>query len=193
MGLIRTFVAVRLTDDVKKCVGALAGELRALEPDVKWVETGLLHITLKFLGDIEEDATGDVLNAIETVARDMPAFDVVFSGLGAFPNTRRPRVVWAGVEKGADELVDLAGKVDDELVKIGFCKEEKTFRPHITLGRAKRGKTPQKLEAGIKKVSAEDLGTQTVDRVELVKSELRPTGPVYTPLGSLELAGSKEG
>ncbi len=187
MRVIRTFVAVLIAQNLKKNISGVQEQIKKLAPDVKWVDPENFHVTLKFLGDVSEDAISDICAAVKNAVRDFTAFDLSMSGLGAFPSNERARVVWVGIEDGRDELAGLARAIDDELARLGYEREDRPFRAHLTIGRAK-DRIPGTFAQGIKDVNAEDLGTQRVGSVVVMRSDLRREGPIYSPLCEVELA-----
>lgn len=188
MSNIRAFVAVLMAEDLKKNIAKVQQSVKKLAPDVKWVAPENLHVTLKFLGDVLEDALPDVFAAVEQAARSISPFELSVSGLGAFPSPARARVVWVGVERGVEELRALASEVDTNLAELDFEKEEKEFRAHITIGRVRDGAHLGKLAEGIREIDASGLGVQRVSSIAVMRSDLRPDGPVYSPLRVAELS-----
>src|SRR2546430_5286414 len=134
---IRTFVAIRLDETVRAALGAAIEGLRRVARDVAWVAPENLHLTLKFLGQVREARTAELVAAIAQATSGFAAFEATVAGLGAFPTPTRPRVIWAGVGRGADALVGLAGRVDEALAALGFEREPRPFSPHATLGRVR--------------------------------------------------------
>ncbi|MEO0025759.1 MAG: RNA 2',3'-cyclic phosphodiesterase [candidate division WOR-3 bacterium] len=181
---IRSFVAVDTSATVK---GELAQLLKNLKVEtefpVKWVNPEQMHITLAFLGDV---TSGFIRNA-ESVLRHslagFPEFLCRLTGLGVFPSMNRARVIWAGVGAGADRVIVLQKKVVQALLQIGFVPEKRPFSPHLTLGRLREPVNAQFI-TGKSFVSSE----WRVSEVIVYQSELRPAGPVYTPLIRLRLS-----
>ena len=185
MKVVRTFVACLIADDLRKRISETQEQVKRLAPDVKWVAPENVHVTLKFLGDVREDALPGVFSAVEEAVGILSPFELSVSGLGAFPSPRNARVVWVGVDEGREQLVALASAVDKKLVKLGFAKEDREFKSHITIGRVKTSKFLDRLAQGIEEIDASSLGMQTVSSVVVMQSDLHPTGPVYTPLKSI--------
>ncbi|MDH7601244.1 MAG: RNA 2',3'-cyclic phosphodiesterase [Armatimonadota bacterium] len=188
MTFVRTFVAVLLADELKSRISEVQEQAKKLAPDVKWVEPENFHITLKFLGNVREDALAGVLSAVEDAVKDYQKFEVSVAGVGAFPNPKNARVVWVGVESGQERLASLAATIDAKLAELGFPREERDFKSHITIGRVKSKKHLGALARGIAKIEARSLGTQEVRSVAVMQSVLRPEGPVYSPLRVIELS-----
>jgi 2'-5' RNA ligase len=187
---IRAFVAVELAPEVR---GALAEEVERLAQcgaNVKWVAPGDLHVTLKFLGQVDRHGIPDVLAAIERGAAASRPFEMEVAGLAFFPKPTRPRVVAAGVdEEGVRALAGLFTKLEEGLVPMGFKKDERGFKAHVTLGRVKSPKGIGRLADRLLTFDGEPFGEETVESVALFMSELRREGPVYTALGHATLGG----
>jgi len=179
---VRTFVAVLLGDELKKRISEVQEQTKKLAPNVKWVAPENFHVTIKFLGSVGEEALAGVFSAVEEAAKPFEAFEMSVSGLGAFPNPKNARVVWVGIKDGHDELARLASAVDVGLARLGFSKETRGFRSHITIGRVKTPGRLDRLARGIDEIDALDLGRQKVTDLAVMKSDLRPDGPIYTPL-----------
>ena len=188
MKVIRTFVAVLIARDLKDKMSEVQEQVKKLAPDVKWVAPENFHVTLKFLGNVREDELSKVCAAVEEAVKSFAPFELSISGLGAFPNPARARVVWIGIDKGREELTGLATAIDKHLVKLGFEKEDKAFKAHITIGRVKTSKFLNKLADEIGNVDADNLGTQQVSDVVIMQSELLRGGPVYSPLSVIKLS-----
>lgn len=185
----RAFLALSLPDEARRPVGDLLRRLRENTggSDVKWVDMANLHITLRFFGDLDATALG---RARELTAAWAGAFDPLPTGwaeLGAFPNPRRPQVIWLGLKDDAGQVRAFAQEVEQRLVRAGFGRAEKPFRAHVTLGRVRR-------ERRIAWERASDgLTTPALDfsiqRLVLMKSTLMPAGPIYTPLETAQARG----
>lgn len=186
MKVIRTFVAVLIDENLKKVMAEVQSRVKKLAPDVKWVTPENFHITLKFLGNVVEDTLPEVTKAVEEAAQGFSSFDLAISGVGAFPNPARARVVWIGSGEGRDKLAQLASAVDNNLAKLGFEREDKPFKAHITIGRVKTSRFLSQLAEGIDKVDAENLGIQRISSIVVMRSELGREGPAYTPIKVIE-------
>lgn len=189
--MIRAFIAVELPDALKQEVAQLQAEFKQTGADVKWLESASLHLTLKFLGDIPEEKVEDCLStagrssaAAGPVARP---FTITLEGIGAFPKTTYPRVIWVGVGEGKESLVNLARCVEEICSRLGFAPEERPFSAHLTIGRLR---SQNQLAGLIKKLQVAEFKGATpapVNRLILFQSTLSPKGPTYTPLAEIPL------
>jgi len=185
----RTFVAVEIPTKVADQVGRLIGRLGQCGANVNWVESGNLHLTLKFLGDVRDTMIPEVCKTVDTVVSKLPAFDLELAGVGAFPNAEKPRTIWIGVAKGRDEMVTLHEALDGALAELGFRGDGRRFTPHLTLGRVRqRPRDLAELSELIAKHDSFVAGKLMVDEVAIVSSNLGREGPVYTNLGHADLA-----
>mgnify|MGYP002624523338 CR=1 FL=1 len=186
--MIRAFAAVKIdcTPPLRRIVGRLSRMGRALKP----VSPNGLHVTLKFFGDVEWNSTAGISRVLEEIASPFAPFTLQVRGLGAFPRPERPSVVWAGLAD-AEPLIELAGRLEPEFENLGFPAERRPFHPHLTLARVK-SRPPDELFAMLTELAAAEFGSARVDAVELLQSEVRADGPVYTTLCRVELAGSSE-
>lgn len=197
--MIRTFIAVELDPTLKQAIAGvqdtLKVELHRLAPGVRmqWVRTDSIHLTLKFLGDIEESRVGGILQALEHAGRDHAPFSVDVKGFGVFPDLRGPRVLWMGLSGETDRLIRLAGSIDAALTPLGFPVEQKPYTPHLTLARVKeqsRSIGKALADSGVMRESA-CRGTLPVQTVALMKSERAPSGSIYFRLGLVSLGHDK--
>jgi 2'-5' RNA ligase len=191
---IRTFIAIELDADVRKVLTEVQEQLKAqgTERAVRWVAPEGIHITLKFLGNIAANRVEEVNQAVTTACRGFRPFELSFAVVGCFPNTRRPNVVWIGVEGDTATLVQLERSVEDTLAAIGFPREEREFTPHLTLGRVRREAKPadrQRVGEAVQKTTVGTIGAMRVTRVSVMRSELKPSGAEYTRLAAIDLVG----
>lgn len=190
---LRTFIAVPLSDEIAQELDKVQRRLRrsAPEPDcVRWVAPSSIHLTLQFLGDVLADRVDPIREALHAVARNVDPFEIRIQDLGAFPNTRRPRVVWVGIADSTSWLALLQAAVGEAMTHLGFQPDARPFSPHLTLGRVKRGASAlqtRELGAVIEATGVGLLGTVIVKEVILFQSTLKPGGAEYTPLGCFKL------
>ncbi|MGD9140130.1 MAG: RNA 2',3'-cyclic phosphodiesterase [bacterium] len=181
METIRTFIAVPVGEEVERAVETVESALKRSAADVKWVRPGNVHITLKFLGSVESGRIGDIARGLAAALDGARGFDATVSGVGTFPpNPRRARVVYMGLKEGAAGMAGLAERVEDAMAGLGFEKEKRPFKSHLTIGRVRRG--ARRLEDLGKAIAGAEYKPLklSVDRVNLVKSELTPSGAIYT-------------
>jgi 2'-5' RNA ligase len=178
---MRLFVAVNLPSEVRERLAAEQDRLRHAQADVSWVRAENIHVTLKFLGETEEKRLDRVRPALLEVARGSAPFRIRVSGLGSFGG-RVPRVVWVGVQEGAEPLSRLAKGVEAAMARLGFPQEKRGFTAHITLGRVRSARNAEALLTALAQAETGPLGSVEVNQFELMQSELRPTGSVYTVL-----------
>jgi 2'-5' RNA ligase len=188
MARMRTFLAVGLTPAIRAQLVALQETLARAADGIKWVEEENLHVTLLFLGDVDEREVTDVCRAAgETCAR-IAAFPMSVEGVGGFPHARRPRTLWAGVGTGAQELVALHDALEGPLVELGvYRREERAYSPHITLGRVKGDRPNERLPQALAKQAGRRGGEAEVREVLVMSSQLTPEGPVYGVLSTAKL------
>lgn len=178
-------MAVDITDiSIKNLILSIQQELLKLGIDAKPVEPENLHITLRFIGEVHETIVNEIINRLKTVKYGK--FKMRLKGLGAFPSTNNPRVVWIGVEEGSKELKELHEIVEKLIGKFGV-KDEREFTPHLTLARIKSGRNIDSLKRYIIKHQDLDLGYQEVSSIKLKRSTLTPKGPVYNDLLEVKL------
>lgn len=177
---MRTFLGIELPSHIKEEIVNSFKKFREKNPDIKYVTKENLHITLKFLGDVEEKEINKIKEISKTIAKRFSPFNAIVKGFGAFPSFSRARVVWVGLNKGRDIVSKLNYSLEQELSKIGFSAEKKEYIPHITIGRLRNARA---LESKEEYQSSEFLITQFT----LFQSTLTPKGPIYHPLGRFKL------
>lgn len=190
---MRSFLAVLLPDDVRRRLDAAATGLRRQAPAVAWVRADNLHLTLRFLGSVDETTLGRAREALEATAEATPPFPVTLGGFGGFPGARAPRVVWAGVTVGAEALIALHARLEAALAARGIPSEGRPFHPHVTLGRARSPRGAPELAGPLGPGgggAAEAIGELVVDAVHLMRSDLAPGGARYGVLARGALRGT---
>jgi RNA 2',3'-cyclic 3'-phosphodiesterase len=186
---IRAFIAVPLPERVRSQVKELQQDLGRRGTPLRWVSPENLHLTLKFLGDIEPAVAEQLGERLEEILHPVAPFRVSYRQIGAFPNMQAPRVFWVGIGQGRQQLEQLAESISTLVKEFPTQADNKKFRAHLTIGRSRRGR-PQPIHLP-RKILELSFGQCDVDRVQLVKSVLGPTGPVYTVLKDCRLAGGK--
>ncbi|MBF0538377.1 MAG: RNA 2',3'-cyclic phosphodiesterase [Nitrospirae bacterium] len=185
----RAFIAVNIAESVRLEIDSVIAPLRGLCRDVKWVGRENLHLTLKFLGDINRSQVRSVELALEGVCALHRPFGVVLRSVGGFPTLPRAKVLWIGVEDDSD-LKSLHRDIDAELSKAGFAREERPFSAHLTIGRLRdSGSLTTNLLKGLTPLKTKDFGLSPVSGIALMSSELTPGGPIYTVMRDFPLAG----
>jgi RNA 2',3'-cyclic 3'-phosphodiesterase len=187
MSTIRSFIAIPLNAEVIFRIEKTQKELKTLPADVKWVNTKSIHLTLKFLGNIEEGSIETIAQEIQNGIKGFKPWLTAVKNMGAFPSLKSPRVVWIGLEDQSGQLVKLQNHIDKEMSRLGFEEEKRTFAPHLTLGRVRSPRGKDELVKYLLDERERVFGEIKVDRVILFKSELKPTGAVYTVLKEFTL------
>lgn len=187
---IRSFLAIDPPEEVLRGIGAIQSRLRKLvEGDIRWVRPEGIHLTLKFFGDIFAADVANIATVVEKAAERERSFSLAIGGAGAFPDPHRPRVLWLGMNGDVERFLVFQKGLDQALLQIGFPREERPFRPHLTLGRIKTSKgligLAQALEAGEEYTA----GRFIASGLSLMQSELTPRGAIYTKLKWFPFAG----
>jgi 2'-5' RNA ligase len=184
MKRIRTFIAVGLDRPVRDRVVLLQEALAASDAEVKWVEPENLHVTLLFLGEVDERDLVSVCRVVTECSGRLTPFTMSVERPGCFPNRRRPRTLWVGIGTGTQELVALHDALEPPLLDLGcYRREERQYTPHLTLGRMKADQPGDALGRALEKHAGWQCGEQPVREVLVMSSELTPKGPVYTVMG----------
>ena len=183
---MRLFIAIEIPDNIRAGFASLLKEFRAIAPQVKWVRAENLHVTLKFLGETESAKLGALQNVLSGLRSTDPV-NLEFRGLGFFPNEKRPRVFWAGMEASAN-LKTLAADIDQAVHRLGFPLEDRPFAPHLTLARFQPPGIPPKLLQAVREKSAQAFGSLRTGETHLIESKLKPTGAEYTTVQTFRFA-----
>lgn len=188
--MIRSFIAIDLPQDIREKLAAIQEQLSQSQAGVRWVKPGSIHLTLKFLGNIHPAQVEDIALAVAQEVRDEPPITLGAAGLGAFPSRRKPRVIWIGMEGEVQRLTRIQARVENALEPLGFGREKRPFRPHLTIGRVKDRRRLQALIDAMATLDMEPFNSFDADEIILYKSDLRPTGAIYTKLHRMPLAAS---
>lgn len=191
---LRLFLAVELSSDLCQKVAELQHHLHGTLPSVKWVRPEAIHLTLKFLGDVDPVMVEQLLTTIEPIGKSQAPIRVEIQGLGVFPHIRCPRILWIGCIGDIPSLLNLVSRIEGALEPLDFPFEEKPYHPHLTLARIKHdnSKVGGVLTHSGLLEQPQNLGTMLIDRITLFRSDLSPKGAEYTSLWTVPLneAGS---
>jgi 2'-5' RNA ligase len=194
--VIRSFVAIEIPETVRLELSENIAHLKQDVParTVRWVRPEGIHLTLKFLGDVPFERIDQISATLESICLEHMSFSINIGEFGCFPNFHRPRVLWIGVQDLSTQLAPLQADIEDQLSKLGFEREARRFHPHLTIGRVKNVRDrveAQRLTAVLEDVKIGDIGQFHVNNVSLMRSDLKPTGAVYTRLVAAKLGGGR--
>lgn len=191
MEQVRCFIAVELPEEIRAGLSRLQTKLKSGNQfSVKWVDPYSVHLTLKFLGNINADMTSQITEAMGEAAQGVSPFHLEIKGLGVFPNPRRVQVIWVGISGEVDKLLQLQKGIESALARLGFTPEARAFTPHLTLARVRDLASPderQRLGQLIASTKFEAGYTFPVNAVSLMRSQLTREGAIYSQLSSVEL------
>ncbi len=179
--MMRLFIALPLEKNVEEELGRIISTLKQKGGSVKWVKPENIHVTLRFLGDTDEGLVDRIKSEIDAAVASHQQVQTAISTLGGFPNLRRPRVIWVGIEKNLEMLRKMAKDVEHRMRSLRFEKEKKSFKAHLTLGRVRNPKGLEGLAEFMESYSLEEIPL-LFDRIVLFKSTLTPQGPIYERL-----------
>nr|MBN1228611.1 RNA 2',3'-cyclic phosphodiesterase [Anaerolineae bacterium] len=194
-GTWRLFIAIEIPRDVLETIADVQTLLKRRHPEfkaVRWVKPEGIHLTLKFLGDVETEAVDRISGAIQDCASQVTPFAMGIEGFGCFPHTRRPRVIWLGITGDLEQLKTLQASIEQATTQLGFEPENRDFSPHLTLGRIKHPVTSNDLEdicEFLDTTEVEQLAEWRVSSVSLIRSQLKPDGAIYTRISEASLPG----
>jgi 2'-5' RNA ligase len=183
----RSFFAAELNAEIAAGVRRIQGALTEQSTGVRWVRPEGIHLTLKFLGEVDPDLIEGIVRKAAELVQGLGPFTVGIRGGGGFPSAKNPRVIWIGVEDPSGMLTQLQARVEAGMEELGFMKEGRTYTPHLTVGRLRSGKGRGTVAQALEAIRASDLGSMEVREVILFRSLLKPTGAEYTKLGSFPL------
>ncbi|MGC9454981.1 MAG: RNA 2',3'-cyclic phosphodiesterase [Phycisphaerae bacterium] len=185
----RTFLALDIDEDVRRRLAELPDSVGDHDAKVRWVEPENLHITLNFLGDVSGETLADVCDLAAECAAGVKPFEFHVQGVLAVPpHGRKLRMLWAGVQEPTGRLADLQGKLADAMSGLGLRREDRAYRPHLTVARVKFARDPNRLRSAVAPLKDDLFGTVFCENITVYTSELGPDGPTYTavaqpPLG----------
>jgi 2'-5' RNA ligase len=191
MEKIRSFIAIELPGELKQALARIQEKLKAAShTPVKWVDPGNIHVTLKFLGDIDIGITDSITLALEEAARGAHPFGIEVSGLGVFPDTKRVQVIWIGLSGELEKLSLLQKRIEESFIPLGFPKEKRPFTPHLTIARVRDYARPDdrlKLGQLIAGTNFKEHYKINVNAIQLMKSQLTREGPIYSKISTVTL------
>jgi 2'-5' RNA ligase len=185
--ILRLFIAIPIPVDISRNLGNIILNLKKTGADIKWVKPESIHITLKFLGETDEEKLFEITSAIESLGIKKAGLGVEVKGIGFFPDKKRPRVVWAGLEENAPFLIELASKLDSAMSTLGFEREKRRFSPHLTIGRFRSNRGLSTLIEETEKMLNTSFGSFPITEFNLYSSTLKPSGAEYKVLRSFKL------
>jgi 2'-5' RNA ligase len=184
---IRAFIAISLPESVLQAMGQAQETLRRLGRGIRWVRKEGIHLTLKFLGDVDTDHVENIHMAMERASKGTSPFVLTGDGIGVFPDLKRPRVIWIGLSGDLQVLLALQARLESQLKGLGFPKEKRPFKGHLTLGRVKGRLGASELRKALEGFGSFQTEAFTVRSVALFQSTLHPQGAVYTKLAEVSL------
>ncbi len=188
---MRTFVAIEFSPKIRGKIGEIIEYFKTQTPDyaLKWVEPQNLHMTIKFLGEVSEEHLRTIKDVLSDTLKGRSAFEIEVTGMGMYPSTQKPRVIWLGI-KGSEPLKDIHQSLDQALQKASIPPDKRGLSPHLTIARVRRNVETlivQDIGKTLSQFKIDSLGKCTIDRIVLYKSTLTPSGPIYDPLLSIPL------
>lgn len=185
--LIRSFIAIPLSEEIHHRLEEFQSTLRKFHADVSWVKPSNIHLTLQFLGEIHPHLVEKIGHCLEETILTQSRFTCEIASTGVFPNPKRARVLWVGVTQGKDQVIHLQSAIEKALDNLNIPKEDRSFHPHLTLGRVRSPKNLDIVVNDFLRQSNLSFGTLPVTQVTLFSSKLSPTGAIYAPIKSVIL------
>jgi 2'-5' RNA ligase len=190
---MRSFLAVEIPGSLKEALRSIQDELRSCGADVRWVRPESVHLTLKFLGEIDPNLVSNIHEAVESAITDYVKMAIEVRGLGCFPRLKQPRVIWVGLAGDTKSLSAMQEAIEKAVSPFGFPRENRPFRPHLTIGRVRSNKRRDALIEAIRPSLDLHLGSFTVESVVQFESQLHPSGARYISLWEAPLGRSDDG
>ena len=184
---MRSFIAIAIPEGIKQEIAKAQDQLRESGVQASWTKSQSIHLTLKFLGEVEEGRLPAIMAALDRAVQGTGRFMLEIAGSGAFPNPRNARVAWLGIAGEVDKLKALQAAVENEMERSGMERENRPFQPHLTLGRIKSIRSRDRWVEALERIRDIRLPGFEVDALHLMKSELRPAGARYTEIGKAHL------
>ncbi len=188
---VRAFIACSLDDATRERVRELCNQLKKIDSGIKWVRPEAMHLTLRFLGNVDEATVELAGEAMEEATVGVSPVRIEVSGYGTFPPGKKPRVVWLGLKQGGPELYSIYERLEESLQSRGLGPADKAFRPHLTLGRVKSPRGVNRVLKSLEELGEGGFGEFTADELTLFKSDLHPAGAVYTALKKTGFSGGR--
>lgn len=186
----RTFICFEIDPEVRTVLGQIIADCKKFGEQIRWPKPENIHLTLKFLGDASSEQIEEIARILEDISAGIPSLQITLDLLGIFPNIRTPRILWAGSSKIPEALVRLVASLEERLAPLGFEKQKRAYRPHLTLGRV-RGRESKRTVEFFKKLNFEPR-TFICDEIVMMKSDLQLTGAIYTVLNKFKLQMNRE-
>ncbi len=180
--ILRMFIAIPIPPLLGEWLHDIQAQLGSTTSDVRWVKVANVHLTLRFLGDIASQQVQIIAGAMDRCLATRAPFRLAAGGVGVFPNLQRARVIWVGLDGDTNELSAMQAELESALARIGFKREQRPFRPHLTIGRVRRRIAPRTLRTALQPLSKMASGAFWADRLVLYRSTLKPSGAAYTAL-----------
>ncbi len=187
MQSVRSFIALELAPEIQKQLRQIQAELKKSGADVKWVNPEGIHLTLKFLGNVSPELLEEIKKLINQLAKSYKSFELKISQLGAFPKIEYPRVIWVGMEQRENQVVKLAQDLEERLIQLGFLREKRAFKSHLTLGRVRSAHNRDQLKKLLQSLTFPRT-TMQAGTLILFKSTLTPKGAIYQALHEAKLS-----
>lgn len=185
----RAFVAIELGWGTTGILERVIKHLKSQNPGIRWSQPEQLHLTLKFVGEVDNRQLPQLCDKVRAACSKTSPFSLELKGIGAFPLDKPPRVLWVGVDDGTDELRQLAERLDEELSSLGIPRETRQFKPHLTLGRIGRNADVEKLQQSIEPLADQVAIRCEIDEVRLMASIKQRAETIYEPIDTVELKG----
>lgn len=184
---LRCFISAEFPESLKQDISAAADALKKSGADIKWVSPESLHITLKFLGHTEESIVQEIITVLQKKIAPYNPFYIKIAGIGCFPEKRHPKIIWVGVEDSA-LLRRLQEDVEEEMAGLGYPREKRAFSPHLTIGRVRSQRRITEILKRLEEFRTLSFGTMEINKVSLMKSELKPAGAEYSAVAEISLS-----
>lgn len=184
---MRLFIAIEIPDEVKREMAKAQDMLRRSGAEAGWTRPEGIHLTLKFLGEVNGSRVPEIMDSLKSAVAGTGRLHIEISGAGAFPNPNSPRVAWMSVTGDVERLAKTQAAIEDAMAGLGFRREDRKFSPHLTLARVRRIRSRGRWLAALDGIKNVRLPGFDADSISLMKSELKPSGAVYTELGRVDL------